>query len=99
MNDVAKVLNAAADRIERDGWEREGARGPGGAVCPILAICEAGDHRDDLSTRERYELSAAALTALRAYLGFPYIADWNSRRTAPEPVIAALRAAAQAVKE
>jgi hypothetical protein len=90
VNDVAKVLNDAADLIERDGWCRERAWGPNGERCPAAALIDATPD---------YDLNDAALEVFRSYIDCPYIADWNDAQPGPQPVIAALRAAARSVDQ
>jgi hypothetical protein len=88
MSDVAKVLNDAADLIEQRGWSKDEAQGPKGECCPVRAMGLASG----------YELPFFhAVQAFRVYVGSDHLAAWNRAQPSPEPVIAALRAAAQAV--
>jgi hypothetical protein len=87
MTDVAKVLNDAADLIEQRGWSQHSAVGPGGGLCPMAAIFEAAAFY-----QSRGEVAA---NALRSHIREEWIAEWNREQPGPEPVIAALRAAAQ----
>jgi hypothetical protein len=104
MNDVAKVLNDAADLIEQRGWTTEtSARNQDGfpvdpsderAVCWCLvgaldraaALLPEPDGSRALGT---------ARMVMRGNLGVAALGTWNDVQPGPEPVIAALRAAAQ----
>jgi hypothetical protein len=87
MTDVAKVLNDAADLIERVGWSQYVAWGPNGERCPVAAVIDVAPDGN---------LSEDALEALRAYVGDRLLGGWNAEQRSPESVIAALRAAATA---
>jgi hypothetical protein len=103
MTDVAKVLNDAADLIEQRGWTtRANARNAKGfLVAPSSATavcwCAGGAIHKVASDDQAF----SAVHALVRYLGLDYtfdLPDWNDAQPGPEPVIAALRAAAQAVE-
>lgn len=105
----AKILDLAADLIERNGWWQQYYYDPGShlpkrdcAVCARGAINLAANDRtpDRLS-----DVGEDALRALERHLGisgeYPNsVADWNDKpaRTAEE-VVAALRGAAAAERE
>jgi hypothetical protein len=105
MSAVAKVLNDAADLIERRGWTTgASARDEQGYVVRVASPeaccwCVAGavqkvTHDTDLPLTPVWR-------ALCDWLGLFEICaipGWNDRQPGPEPVIAALRAAAQAVQ-
>jgi hypothetical protein len=84
VNDVAKVLNEAADLIEQRGWSRDEARGPNGECCPVRAIGLASGYEPPFCD---------AVHAFQRYVGSDHLAAWNRAQPGPEPVIAALRAA------
>jgi hypothetical protein len=84
MNEVAKVLNAAADLIEQRGWCRHRAQGPNGECCPVRAMGLASDYREPFRD---------ACQAFRGHIGDDGIGRWNRAQPGPEPVVAALRAA------
>jgi hypothetical protein len=112
MNDVAKVLNAAADLIEQRGWTKNAsARDSQGKVVPPTSVdacrwCATGaiikvtDEAERL--RAPYEEVPGATPAYRALLRWlggdapSDIPPWNDQQPGPEPVVAALRAAARA---
>jgi hypothetical protein len=90
VNDVARVLNDAADLIEQDGWCRERTRGPNGERCAVMAIVEASHH---------YVTTGDAVRALETHAGSRKLGRWNDAQPGPQPVIAALRAAARSVDQ
>jgi hypothetical protein len=101
MNEVAKVLNDAADLIEQRGWaKRAGARDSTGTlVAPLdpyaCRWCATGAIE---RAAGGFSLMAPALVALRRHLGlrgFGGVPGWNDRQPNARPVIAALRAAAK----
>jgi hypothetical protein len=106
--DVAKVLNDAGDLIKSRGWTK-GTRARDSADrvvrywsetatrwCVMGAVEKCATEKSTAS----WGLALDALHALRRHVGIPTsvpIAVWNDAQPGPEPVIAALRAAAQAV--
>lgn len=96
MNDdmsPAAVLNRAADYIEAHGWTR-GAYDRDGRVCLLGAISKA---RSSASTPERLAGTLACMEALHRTIGCRgTLTRWNDAQKSRKPVIAALRAAAQA---
>jgi hypothetical protein len=95
VNDVAKVLNDAADHMQRVGWTTDdkwpiGLDGQG--PCSSIAAVYVAARRDG-------ELYAQALDAFRVHLAADDLVEWNWDQPGPEPVIAALRAAAQSVEQ
>jgi hypothetical protein len=96
---TAADLRAAADVLERDGWTQGSFKDQNGCRCAAGAISKVALDRfpedSDFNFDEAFE---DALDALRAFVGKPVVV-WNDERgrTAAE-VIAALRAAADAVE-
>lgn len=84
--EVAKVLRGAADLLERDGWCRYAGRDRDGRHCAVGALAEATG----------MDAPVGALKALSRHLRkFSWeVPAWNDDQPGPEPVIAALRAAA-----
>jgi hypothetical protein len=96
VNDVAKVLNDAADLIEGDGWCRYQARGLGGERCAAIAIADA---TTDATTRVTdWTVLRHSLHAFLDHIKGSEIGEWNAQQPGPEPVIAALRSAARSVE-
>jgi hypothetical protein len=102
MNDVAKVLNAAADLIEPEGRWTKGAFARdayGEVVVPVCSEacswCAVGAIR-----RVTPDEGLDALPAFRRHLGDGSdISHWNDQQPGPGPVVAALRAAARSVEQ
>lgn len=91
--EVAFILRDAADLLEREGWcPRLGGGVHEGPYCAVEAITEAVDRRGT------FGLHSPALEALQRVAGVRIIGDWNDAQVSPEPVIAALRAAADDVE-
>jgi hypothetical protein len=98
MNDVAKILNDAADLIERRGWTRrvlarDANRNPIWPEDP--AACRWCAEGAISRVASSWPLKSAAFVAVRRQINYEGIDDWNDRQAGPEPVIAALRAAAK----
>jgi hypothetical protein len=90
VNDVAKVLNDAADLIEQRGWSKDEPRGPDGECCPVRAMGLASGYKPPF-----FE----AVEAFGVHVGSYDLAAWNRAQPGPEPVIAALRGAARSVEQ
>jgi hypothetical protein len=99
VTDVADILRAAADLLEHEGaWTREtmardeddrpvGYANPDACSwCAGGAIFKVGGDR---AVRDQ------AMDFLSEYVGAHGIGDWNDAAPGPEPVITALRAAAE----
>jgi hypothetical protein len=103
MTDVAKVLNDAADLIEPEGrWTKKvlARDGDGTPIWPEdPAACRWCAEGAISRVAPSWPLKSAAFVAVRRQINHEGIDDWNDEQHGPEPVIAALRAAAQAVKE
>jgi hypothetical protein len=95
VSDVAKVLNGAADLIEQRGWCTGTFQDASGRVSVAAAINQVVYAQPGSG---RWRLYKAAYTALLAHVGLPshaLLSTWNDRQSDAEPVVAALRAAAQ----
>jgi hypothetical protein len=111
VSDVAKVLNDAADLIEPTGrWIKHHYAINDDGVAVIAwsptAVCWCASGAIVRAAVVCGQPAAPASETLQAHLAqkgaIPHddvsIEDWNDRQTGPEPVIAALRAAAEAVQ-
>lgn len=94
MSDVAHVLRAAAERIERDGWWQGGSGICGAQRCVMRALA---DECDRLSTNAWHGAKAALERHVRPPGGL--MSTWNdARERTVEEVLAALRGAAADVE-
>lgn len=101
MSDLAElssaaVLNRAADYIEKHGWVRGASGEENGRVCASVALLKVcGLDPCDGLCPER-DAFVAARGFLVEVIGNLVVSQWNDAQPSGEPVIAALRAAAQA---
>jgi hypothetical protein len=100
VSEVADILRAAADLLEPEGaWTRAAlARDPRGrdvnyASPDACSWCAGGAILKIAGDRP---LADQVLDFLSQYVRFGHLGMWNDRQTGPEPVLAALRAAAEA---
>lgn len=102
----ADILEAAADRIERDGWTTgnkgmlacEGPKCIEGAIAAEIGIVGRSSYFGDLYDYNELE-GTSVWAALKSYLHRrPFLWNDDSRRT-KEEVVAALRGAAAEARE
>jgi hypothetical protein len=105
VSDVAKVLNDAADLIERKGWTR-GTRARDARGTPVRYWSTEATQWCAMGAVENFAgswgLALDALNAVRRHVAIPPsvpIATWNDAQPGPEPVVAALRAAARQAEQ
>lgn len=87
--EVRRVLLAAADLLERDGWCQKALSDGQGRRCVLQAMIDGG------GSDRLYEAKIALCRYLGLETSFPCVSPWNNapERTQPE-VLAALRGAA-----
>lgn len=106
---TSEVLDLAADKIEENGWRTGGGWFPeqhydqricleGGIVAALGLTPETLDldDEDDWSSLQ----TCPAYVAVKSHIGTSgALWSWNDRQTSKEPVLAALRGAAEAERQ
>lgn len=90
---ASDILTEAADLLERNGWCRERLHAPTGEYCLVGALLTARGLASGLAYSEASERVAQVICPNE--IGFPDLISWNDKQESAEPVIAALRAAAE----